>query len=103
MSDPIINAGNPHRIAQLTAANAATDAELAPVDPALAPAAGGWQPTFGQRIALTVGAGILGSSAPAILVAIPGPLGMILAAVLAGAATGMGALVGMQSAGPRKL
>jgi len=52
---------------------------------------------------LTVTAGILGSAAPALLVAIPGPVGMILAAILAGAATGMGALVGMNSAGPRKL
>lgn len=95
--EPIINTGT--RMPQLTAANAATDAELG----LLPPGAGGWTPSVGQRIGLTVAMGILGSAAPVVIAAVPGPVGMLLAAVLGGAAAGFGALLGMNSAGPRKL
>lgn len=78
----------------------------APVAPAVdpsQPAAGGWVPTPAQR---AIGVGVvtsLGALAPALLAAFPGKPGLIAAAVCGALALGLSTLLGMNSAGPRKL
>lgn len=92
----------PNRIESLTTATPATDAALAPIDP-LRPAAGGWQPTFFQRVALVSGASLLGSLAVTLPLLLAGPVGLVIGGALGAIGIGIGTLAGLQSAGPRKL
>lgn len=72
-----------------------------PVDPNT-PAAGGWVPTPAQR---AIGAGLcasLGSFAAVAPGILPGTPGLVVAGLCAALALGLGTVLGMNSAGPRK-
>lgn len=65
------------------------------------PGAGGWLPTPGQRVALTLLAVVLGGCAP-VLMAKPLDAQALIAAAVSGLSLGLATLLGLSSAGPRK-
>jgi hypothetical protein len=66
------------------------------------PGEGGWLPDNRSMVVGTVGCAICAAVGPIAFAKIPGPIGTVIGVACSGIAAGLGAWLGMRSAGPRK-